>query len=363
LEFKLCDSNKLFTSKYQAIGHKLELKKNDIKSAKKDLENNISLEKFLKKYPGTKLTKNILIVQFKYKDYEENDVMQFTEIRLDNDYGLEFRFDENLNKYNPKNLGNWIFKYSAKSSYSDEYIDAFYLPNKMESKKIPLYYSKMIGYADCLIDTTSTKFKKDLESGWVEIPQNWKSLPSTKQAELLNKLRSTRVVGSCSQDSSPRRHAINIAMLSAQTQNWEVFLKAHLDVMNDRFERISDGSYAWAGRKTYLKELEELHIDVLDLIIGISLRMEDPAINHYYGSIRRIGRALTETNNKSRVEQQLFSILTDTELDIYNRVLGFYIINNYYHNLEDKNEKLRFQTKLEEAVKSLPKELYSQIEF
>lgn len=70
--------------------------------------------------------------------------------------------------------------------------------------------------------------------------------------------RSRIVVGGCSQDMSPRVHAMNIALLSAETINWEIFLRSHLDIMNDNFERMSDGSYAWAGRKTYIKELEVL---------------------------------------------------------------------------------------------------------
>jgi len=51
------------------------------------------------------------------------------------------------------------------------------------------------------------------------------------------------VVGTCSMDSSPRYHAKDIAVLSAETSNWEIFLRAHLDIMNDFFARGSDGSY------------------------------------------------------------------------------------------------------------------------
>ncbi len=49
------------------------------------------------------------------------------------------------------------------------------------------------------------------------------------------------------------------------------------------FDRMSDGSYAYAGRKTYLKELEELNLDVVDLILGLSLRAENMAEKHYVG--------------------------------------------------------------------------------
>jgi hypothetical protein len=361
LKFKACDIDKRFHSKYQTLGHRVEIEKKHVKEAKKDIENNIGFEEFAKKYPQAEISKNSLIVKFSYKNYKGKDIVEFNEISLNGGYGFELRFEEDLQRFNSENLSNWTFKFYDKSSYSEESISAFYFPNKFKSIELPQKYSLMVSYADCLIDTTATKFKKDLKSGWVEIPKNWKTKSKKKQEKLLDELRSTRVVGGCSQDSRPREHAVNIAMLSAETQNWEVFLRAHLDVMNDRFERVSDGSYAWGERKTYIKELEELNINVLDLIIGISLRIENPSTNHYYGSIRRIGRALSETENKVEVEKQLFSILKNEELDLYNRVLGFYIIDNYIYNLEDENEKLHLKSELKEAIKSLPKELNEKI--
>jgi len=43
-------------------------------------------------------------------------------------------------------------------------------------------------------------------------------------------------------DESPRTHARAIALLAAETNNWDILLRAHIDIMNDRFERRSDGS-------------------------------------------------------------------------------------------------------------------------
>lgn len=361
LKFKVCDIDRRFDSKYQTIGHRIEIEKKQVKEAKKDIQSNIGFEEFIQKYPQTEVYKNNLIVRFSYKNYQEKDVVEFSEISLSGNYGREIRFEENLEQYTPQNLSNWVYDYSEKTSYSEESITAFYFPNKFKSAILPKEYSQMIGYADCLIDTTATKFKKDLKSGWVDVPKNWKSLPKKKQEKLLDELRSTRVIGGCSMDSRPREHAVNIAMLSAETQNWEIFLRAHLDVMNDRFERVSDGSYAWGERKTYIKELEELNINVLDLIIGISLRVENPSNNHYYGSIRRIGRALSETNNKVEVEKQLFAMLRNNELDLYNRALTFYIIDNYIYNLTDEKEKLKLKTELKESIKTLPKGLSEKI--
>jgi hypothetical protein len=166
--------------------------------------------------------------------------------------------------------------------------------------------------------------------------------------------RSRIVVGRCSQDDSPRRHARRIAQLSAQTVNWETFLRAHLDIMNDRFERASDGSYAWATRKTHLRELEELNINVPDLMLGISLRFDNPSRNHYFGSLSRLGRALAETRQPQELEQRLLSIVADPTLDAYNRVLAYYLFLNYNHNLENKATEKQNIAKLNVAVQQLP---------
>ena len=258
LKFKSCDVNKTFFSKYQTVGHIVKLSKGNIKQAKNDIDNNISLEDFKAKYPGATIEENVLVVRFSYTNYKDVPVVEFSEINLEGDYGFDIRIDKQIEKYNGKKVPRWVFEYYKRSEYREESIKAFFFPGEFKSQPLTENYARMIGYADCLIDTTATKFNDNIKSGWVHLPENWTALSKRKQQNLLEKMRKTRVVGTCSMDSRPREHAINIAMLSAETTHWEVFLRAHLDIMNDRFERVSDGSYAWAGRKTYIKELEEL---------------------------------------------------------------------------------------------------------
>lgn len=182
----------------------------------------------------------------------------------------------------------------------------------------------------------------------------------SKEAAL--ELKRRRVVhGSCSMDNSPRIHAMNIAVLSAETANWEVFLRAHLNIMNDRFSRASDGSYAWAGRQTYIKELEELEINVADLLLGISFRMENPSQNHYYGDIGRIGRALSETKFLDEIETQLLEIIGDSSLDGYNRIIMYYLFENYNYCLGDEVRKEQNLEKLQKAAETLPSYLATRI--
>ena len=298
LKYKTCDLNKVFYAKSQTIGHIVRLDTNNVKHAKEDMDKNLSFESFILKYPNATIKKNVLIVKYKYENYENEEVVEFGEVNLNNNYGFEIQLANKNNLYNNDVKATWLYEYSVKSEDIKESITAFYFPDNFKNRPLNLKYNRQIGYSDCLIDTSSTKFLKNTKEGWVDLPANWQSLNLKKKEKLLTEMRSTRVVGGCSQDSRPREHAFNIALLSAETTNWEVFLKSHLDIMNDRFDRMSDGSYAFAQRKTYIKELEELDINVSDLMIGISLRIENQATNHYYGSIGRLGRAIFESKNK-----------------------------------------------------------------
>lgn len=152
--------------------------------------------------------------------------------------------------------------------------------------------------------------------------------------------RSRRVVGMCSQDDSPRVHALQIAQLAAESRQWDIFLRSHLDIMNDRMDRMSDGSYAYDARLTYLKELEALQIDVPELMYGISLRTENPSRNHYFGTIWRVGRALSESSIAPQIESELLGMVADPALDDFNRLMLFYLYSNMkYYEDSDKGKE------------------------
>lgn len=171
---------------------------------------------------------------------------------------------------------------------------------------------------------TRNSFLEDLTSGM--------NLPALS----LQLKRSYRVMGMCSQDRGPRIQGFEIALLSARARQWDIFLRAHLNIMNDYFERMSDGSYAQQQRRTYLKELEELNLNVVDLLLGLCLRADNTAASHYNGSIMRIGRALTESKDREMFEQKAKQIIKDQQLDLFNRTLVFHLLCSYYMNLEEK---------------------------
>ena len=437
LKFRVCELNRTYLSKLQAKAHFISLESGKVKDAKKDIEANILFDDFIKKYSKTEIERELLVVKFKYKNYQEKDVIEFSSVGLSNKYEHEFNFEENLNNYNKPLKGKWVYKYYNKTDYSKESIDAFYFIEEFSQQPMPEIYSRMVQYSDCMVDTSTQIFydnakrsdsrysnnehsnvkdfinyihkstkrpgydEKDYDN-YVKNFQIWDSIRTSvvdslkakdskfdkllsdavkeasdkggsddefeeyvgryysKKTELELK-RNRRVVGGCSMDNSPRVHALNIAMLSAETVNWEIFLRSHLDIMNDKFERASDGSYAWGARKTYIKELEVLDINVLDLLLGISLRIENPSNNHYYGSIGRLGRALSETNEASEIEAKMLQMISDNELDDYNRILIYYLFLSYNYNLESKERQSENKKKLMIAVKTLPEYLETKI--
>ncbi|PBQ34944.1 hypothetical protein CNR22_17870 [Sphingobacteriaceae bacterium] len=353
LKYKVCDANKVFFSKSQTLAYVVVMESGNVKRAKEAMKDNVTFEKFKSEFPESIIRINVLVLKTTY-NRKNKSVVEYSEVDFKTGRGMEIEVSTKDNPSAKDVKNHWIFEYSKRTEYSEESLRAFYFPGNFKSEPLKMEYSRMIGYADCLIDTNTTKLLKDASEGYVLLPEKWKTMNQAEKEKLLKDMRSTYVMGQCSMDSRPREHAMNIALLSAETTNWEVFLRSHLDIMNDRFDRRSDGSYAYARRKTYIKELEELNIDVAHLLLGISLRVENPASNHYYGTIWRLGRAISESQQRKQFEDKMLQLLEDNELDVYNRALVFFLYKNYLVFLEDKSENKLSKQRLEVSVKKLP---------
>ena len=178
----------------------------------------------------------------------------------------------------------------------------------------------------------------------------------------LRSKRLRRVYGSCSMDASPRYHAMDIARLSAAAVEWPVFLRAHLNIMNDRFNRATDGSYARAGRGTYVGELEALGLRTTELLVGSCLDAQGLPEGHYRGDWSRVGRALTEAKDQEGVLRLLGDLVTDESLDDYNRLTGVYLLRFMARNYGSKEPNAAAQTALRKAIRDAGGEWVSLIE-
>jgi hypothetical protein len=358
LKYLQCDLDRTYYSKQQGEGIYFVLKGKKAVKLAEDLDNGVSFDEIRSKYPSLKMKENLLVIKYQMTNTEDGKPITSFEEAGGAYYGKQLSVKKNIEEV----LANSIqFSYSPETRYSEEEVIGFFFPNGMQSTELPEKYARIIQYADCLVDTNTVKLRDNAEMGHITLPNNFENLSQKKKEKLLEEFRSTQVIGFCSMDDGPRIHAVNIALLSAETGNWGVFLRAHLDIMNDNFERMSDGSYAWGERLTYIKELEELNIDVLQLIFGISLRVENASRNHYYGSIGRLGRALSETANPKEVEMALLLAISDTKLDDYNRLLAYYMITSYTYHLTEESQKAYLLPKIESAIKTLPNYLQQYI--
>ena len=363
LQFKSCELKRAFSSVPQSIGTMINLKggRAIITAARKDIKEGIDLPYFLAKYPTAKTQEKVLVTRQEYTNYQGKEITAYREVNLGEEDGVQI-ISSNRQEQNLGLAGNWVYQYIKGGSSYNPSIQAFYLPEKLTVQPLPDRYAKLIEYTYCLVDTTVQKIKVDAKKGMVRMPDNWQESSIEDKRFLLEIHRNRRVVGFCSQDDSPRIHAMRIAILSAETANWEIFLRSHLDIMNDRFDRMSDASYARVRRKTYIQELEELDINVIDLILGISLRISNPAENHYFGNIQRIGKALAETKEREELERLLLSMIEDEELDDFNRIISYSIFLNYTYHLEDDTQRAISLKRLAISIDKLPDYLKNKID-
>jgi hypothetical protein len=175
-------------------------------------------------------------------------------------------------------------------------------------------------------------------------------------AKALEVMRSYRVIGFCGADMGPRNHARDICRLAAENYKWNIFLRAHLDILNDNFERASDGNYAKSSRETYIKELEQLKINTIYLLIGTCLKSRDVHENHYQASTRRTGRAIAESENRIAAEDLLLKMVRDTCLDLYNRIEMAEMFKSYNNQLRDDKLYQLNVARLKEAIRTFPDE-------
>ncbi|KAA8485551.1 hypothetical protein BDE36_0425 [Arcticibacter tournemirensis] len=165
------------------------------------------------------------------------------------------------------------------------------------------------------------------------------------------------VIGGCSMDNAPIIHAANIARLAGETCCMEIFLRSHLNILNDRFSRVSDGSYAEPGRNTYARELELLGTRLEYLIPGTLIVAKNLSNDHYQGDVQRAGRAMAELESRKKVYEEIERLINTETLDLLNRVRFVFLAQHYNHYLlenQHTQEARQNLKRLSEALKSFP---------
>lgn len=355
LRFRTCEVTDIYRSIPQACGKYVELVGDSAEAAADLLRRQPALSDFQSAFPSASVTQDMLVYK-QWNHYEKNPMIAYKVLPVGDQNGSSINLDDDHPVDKPWEQRRWIWRLYEADGWSKTVLRAFYMESEMKSQTLPLEYARLVQYVDCMVDTTETKLLREAEYGYYEShdPAELQAMPMNEKIALLKELRSTEVIGGCSMDQSPRYHARDIAILAAETHNWGIFLRAHLDIMNDRFERVSDGSYAWPHRKTYLRELEALDFNTTDLILGISLRFDNPHPNHYYGSIGRLGRAIAEAEDATELEASILRMIQDPALDDFNRVVMHNLYLSYIYQDQDPARQKESKSKFLEACKSLP---------
>jgi hypothetical protein len=90
-------------------------------------------------------------------------------------------------------------------------------------------------------------------------------------------------------------------------------------LLNEPVARVGGGSWAHAGRGTYLAELERLEVDTVRLLLGTMWQTDrrEPAIGP--DSARLLGQAFAESRQEDLAGFRLLLAAADRRLDPYNR--------------------------------------------
>jgi hypothetical protein len=196
--------------------------------------------------------------------------------------------------------------------------------------------------------------------------ENYMKYLSDKDKKIILQLKRNYTVEMlCGIDPRPPYHLQYIAILSVETDNWTSFLKAHLEAINQYYHfgfPIND--YTENNAKPYLRELEELGLDIPKLLIGICLTIDKSAKNRYSARAYRIAKALANKDVKytKQIETLLLKMIQDPNLDGFNRYICFNFLDNYISELSENEKKDTLQAKLKIASKSLPAYILKKIE-
>jgi hypothetical protein len=393
-----------YYSQPQTKGHYITSRSGNAKQVLLDIQNNISLQDFVKKYPQVKREENLLIVllerkysnginEFRYTPYPENKE-NYLEICLDNRSELLHITDSDIRG----RTGNWVYCYWPPGSDHGECIDAFYLDSPLKTIALPERYAAMLRYADYMIDTSTSiylptgqgicgpkyeealkkivqpdtrdsadKVKKVIgeavkEALRLKCPtsimfENAAEKYYSKEAALTLK-RYRHVFNRCGRDQVYWPHVFDITQLAAETANWPVFIRAHLDLMDNNL-LYPHSNYGKGSGYPLTKELEMIGINMYDLLLAISLNIGKATPDHYKANLAFLGRAFAKSKDRDRLEQALLSMIADNELDDFNRIRMHYLYLNYLHYNQDglaaKVEKLT------EIDKKLPYHIYSRL--
>lgn len=115
-----------------------------------------------------------------------------------------------------------------------------------------------------------------------------------------------------------KRH-YQISKTAIELNNWVVFIRSYMEFMDIYDHNVKNG-YVNELYKVPVKELESLGINTFDLYISTGIAIENRHKFHSNNPPKSIGKVFANSDNKDMIEKALSKMITDKELDNYNRL-------------------------------------------
>ncbi|KAA1244082.1 hypothetical protein [Aquimarina sp. RZ0] len=303
-------------------------------------------------------------IPLKYKSY-----IAYTDKIIDPDFNLFIKSDNNntSNFASTKvfdDLSKYYQRATNKPVYDKDKYDA-YLDQQKKWLQKKRFFSDSLFKHDTIFQQklfAAIDFAKENKTSNTDLEFFIGQLISKKTA--INFMRKNPRIGSCSFDNSPRAQLAEMARISASIANWDVFIKSSMNLLNDRANRIASSNIATNSRDTYINQLELLNLDIPMLLIGSGIKIQAPRKGHYFSDSNKIGQAFANSfkENKNRFEDIVGDIISNPEMDTFNKLHFYNTYQNYKHFIVDSIEKQRIQRHLDTLIKQMPYELKSRIE-
>lgn len=181
-------------------------------------------------------------------------------------------------------------------------------------------------------------------------------------SQMLDLIRRRAIIyPDCGTDYRSVFHLQQIEYLTTETAQWDIFLRTHLDLMKNSLY------YAYNRRiqkteKRFIQVVESLNINLVELLIGSILKFEHSFNNHYFNDDRTIGIIFSVSKNKKKFEEQIYTMLADTKLDIYNRILIYHSFLRYLQNI-NKNDKNDYIIELKILFEDTKEDFWKKINY
>ncbi|MGH1334947.1 MAG: hypothetical protein ACRBFS_02390 [Aureispira sp.] len=345
----------------------LHLKKDARKKRKaiiKDLQQQISLKDFQKKYTPA-IQAEALVLKIPHLHTSGSDSLQtvFYFYQANTDSGEEhlLSIKNKLERYQHSPSIRWVYQWKKDA------LEAFYFPEGLNKPLLPAPYVAAAHYAQTLLDPTIPLVLHPLNTlptffrmhDWFSFyRETLPNLSRTEQQTLIDNLRRMNIEVGCGADESLCYHAIILAKLAAQTGNYALFIKAHLEGISNYSMVYDLGYYYESNQPIYhsgIRELEHLNIDLTAFTVGLLLHTSSYSFSNqiHYSSI--LQRALVDAKNREQILQQIAAMIQDKKLDPFHRRVAAKFYHQFLFFLPKEGPSLQQHIALfKTALHSLP---------